>query len=71
MVAASGDESMRPENIEYYRRRAEEERAKAAVCADRTAALAHRDLAVLYERLARGEAPPALFTERDDHRQTG
>lgn len=45
---------MRPEDVEYYQRRAKEERERAKVCDDRAIARAHTEMAEEYERRARG-----------------
>lgn len=48
---------MQPEDVEYYERRALQEREKAKTCADAGVARTHIDMAEEYERRAKGNKP--------------
>lgn len=55
---------MRIEDVEYWERRARQEREKAQWCTDRAVARIHIDMAEEYERQARGGTPGSGRTAR-------
>jgi hypothetical protein len=58
-----------PQSLDYFQRRAEEERAAAEKAADARAAHSHRELAEEYERRASGEGE--LLAEEGTEEEPG
>jgi hypothetical protein len=58
-----------PQSLDYFQRRAEEERAAAEKAADERAAHSHRELAEEYEKRANGQGE--LLADGDQEQEPG